>query len=126
MSLGLAALIILAGAVGSCLRYLVGELVPKDPDHFPLGTALVNTSGSFAIGLALGLSSAEVLSPEVTMVFSVGLLGGYTTFSTASVDSVQLAMRKHPTLALTNSILVMTACLLLATVGFWLTSEFLG
>ena len=80
----------LAGGAGAGLRYALDRLVPSR-GGFPLGILLVNVSGSFALGLLTGLGA--VLAPEVLAVVGIGLLGGYTTFSTVSVDSVLLAER---------------------------------
>ena len=80
----------LAGGAGAGLRYLVDRLVPMR-GGFPFGILIVNVSGSFVLGLLTGLGTA--LAPEAAMVLGVGLLGGYTTFSTVSVESALLAER---------------------------------
>lgn len=75
----------LAGGVGAVLRYLADLAVVRLAGRrFPWGILLVNVSGSFAIGLAAGLA------PAALFIVSAGLLGGYTTFSTAMVDTVAL------------------------------------
>ncbi len=80
----------LAGGAGAGLRYLVDRLVPMR-GGFPFGILIVNVSGSFVLGLLTGLATA--LAPEAAMVLGVGLLGGYTTFCTVSVESALLAER---------------------------------
>ncbi len=80
----------LAGGAGAGLRSLVDRLVPMR-GGFPFGILIVNVSGSFLLGLLTGLATA--LAPEAAMVLGVGLLGGYTTFSTVSVESALLAER---------------------------------
>ncbi|MFE7845420.1 fluoride efflux transporter FluC [Microbacterium sp. NPDC057407] len=82
----------LAGGAGAGLRYALDRLVPSR-GGFPLGVLVVNVSGSFALGLLTGLGA--VVAPEVAAVVGVGLLGGYTTFSTVSVESVLLAERRR-------------------------------
>lgn len=79
-----------AGGVGAGLRYLVDALVVGTrPARFPAGILLVNITGSFALGLITGVGTALV-GTEVAWIVGVGLLGGYTTFSTVAVESVLL------------------------------------
>ena len=82
----------LAGGVGAGLRYLVDVLVIGGrPARLPLGTLVVNITGSFALGLLTGFG-AGIIGGNAAWIIGVGLLGGYTTFSTVSVESV-LMMR---------------------------------
>ncbi len=84
----------LAGGVGAGLRYLVDRLLtPRSGVRFPLGILVVNVSGSFALGVITGLGAA--VAPELSFALGVGLLGGYTTFSTVSVETVLLAQRRR-------------------------------
>jgi CrcB protein len=79
----------LAGGIGAGLRYLVDVLViGMRPSRFPLGIFVVNVSGSFALGLLAGLG-AGIVDTEAAWIIGVGLLGGYTTFSTVSVLLLQ-------------------------------------
>ena len=83
----------LGGAVGSVMRYGVARLaVSYWGESTVLGTLIVNVSGSFALGLFLtvALEKASVPTEYRTMI-AVGLLGGYTTFSTLSFEVVRLA-----------------------------------
>ena len=80
----------LAGGVGAGLRYLVDVLVVgARPARFPLGILVVNVTGSFALGILTGLG-AGLVGTDLAWVLGVGLLGGYTTFSTVSVESALL------------------------------------
>lgn len=84
----------LAGGVGAGLRYVVDRwLTPANGARFPLGILVVNVSGSFVLGVITGLGTA--IAPELSLVLGLGLLGGYTTFSTVSVETVLLAQRKR-------------------------------
>ncbi|KYJ97153.1 fluoride efflux transporter FluC [Microbacterium sp. CH1] len=75
----------LAGGVGAVLRYLVDLGVSRLAGRrFPWGILVVNLTGSFALGL---VTSAL---PDAAFVLGAGLLGGYTTFSTAMLDAVAL------------------------------------
>jgi CrcB protein len=84
----------LAGGVGAGLRYVVDRLLTSRRGvRFPVGILVVNVSGSFALGVLTGLGAA--VTPELALVLGLGLLGGYTTFSTVSVETVLLAQRKQ-------------------------------
>ena len=78
----------LGGAAGSILRYAIGLNV--DQSHFPWATLGINLSGAFVLGafltLALGHLSVAVMTP-----IAVGVLGGYTTFSTFAWESFTLS-----------------------------------
>jgi len=84
-------LVAAGGGIGAVLRYLIGIFlaVRLGPD-FPWGTFFVNVTGSFLIGIVLALVEDGILSPEARLFLAVGILGGYTTFSTYSYEAVQL------------------------------------
>ena len=85
-------LIALGGAAGSVLRYGVGRLAM----HYlgagtVVGTFIVNITGSFALGFFLGLAVQRGGVPaDLRAMIAIGLLGGYTTFSTLSYDTLRL------------------------------------
>ena len=80
------------GALGSLLRFLVGRLLPTAPAAMPWSTLGINVAGSFALGLLAGVSFARPdASPALRAFLGVGLLGGFTTFSTFSVETITLA-----------------------------------
>jgi CrcB protein len=85
------ALVGLGGALGAVARYLLGTWIATrvSPD-FPWSTFLINISGSFLIGVILGLATAGQVSTETRLFLAVGVLGGYTTFSTFSYESLEL------------------------------------
>ena len=84
-------LVALGGAIGSAARYLVGAFVANryGPD-FPWGNFIVNVSGSFLIGVILSLIGGGLLPAGTRLFLAVGVMGGYTTFSTYSHESLQL------------------------------------
>jgi CrcB protein len=84
-------LVALGGAIGSAARYLVGALVANQfgPD-FPWGTFIVNVSGSFLIGVILSFVGGGQLPAGARPFLAVGIMGGYTTFSTYSHETLQL------------------------------------
>lgn len=105
----LALLIGLAGATGSTLRFLVDQLVTSAvrrrtsrPDVLPWATFAINTSGSFALGLLTAAASAGAVDGDVRLVLGVGVCGGYTTFSTAMVDTLRLGLQGRRAWAVVN------------------------
>ena len=83
-----ALLIFLGGGTGSVLRYLVGMWI--DSTAFPWATFAVNAVGSFAIGLLGGWASRFGWGETLRLSLTVGLCGGFTTFSTFSKESLAL------------------------------------
>lgn len=83
----------LGGAVGSVLRYKIGEWVQTGSGSgFPYGTLFVNVTGAFVAGLvATVLLERTSVSPEVRTGLLIGVLGGYTTFSSFSLQTLDLA-----------------------------------
>lgn len=103
----------LAGGLGALARLLVDGIVRGwAGSRFPYGTFLVNITGSLLLGLVAGLALAHGLPAEVRTVVGVGFCGGYTTFSTASVETVRLAEQRRYLAAVGNA-----AGTLLATVS---------
>lgn len=82
----------LGGAIGSVARYLVGGwFAARFGASFPYGTFVINVTGSFIIGMFLAFAQERVwLSPYWRLFFAVGVVGGYTTFSTFEYESIRL------------------------------------
>lgn len=83
----------IGAAVGGVLRYVVGQLfLQRFGPGFPYGTLFINISGSFLIGIVaqLALTRAFGITPLVRLLLATGILGGYTTFSTFSLDALTL------------------------------------
>jgi CrcB protein len=112
-----------AGGVGAATRFVVDGLV-KDRlgSAYPWGTTVINVSGSFALGLLTGLALQAVVAPEWKAVLGTGLLGGYTTFSTASVETVRLLAAGRRGAAVANGLGMLVACVGVASLGLWLGS----
>lgn len=88
-------MIILAGSgsfIGGILRYLTQLLFSKFfSDSFPLGTLLINIIGSFLIGIVFSLSEkSDIISQEAKIFIAVGICGGFTTFSSFSIENLFL------------------------------------
>lgn len=83
--------IALGGAAGSLLRYGIGSVVQQRAGAgFPVGTLVVNVTGSLLLGFLMRWLLETTVSPEMRAALTIGLCGGYTTFSTFSADTVRL------------------------------------
>lgn len=115
----------LAGGLGAVLRLLLDGAVTlwsarrASGSVFPCGILAVNLSGSLAIGVATGALMGGSLAGSWWWVIGIGLLGGYTTFSSASFDTIRLLRARRPALALANGIGQLLAAVLLAGLGMW-------
>jgi fluoride exporter len=95
--------IAVGGGLGSILRYIVAVLVTaRTGTGFPWSTLLINITGSLLIGAIAELTQTRVVAVPnfVRLFWMVGVLGGYTTFSTFSLDAVTLVTDRAPLLAL--------------------------
>ena len=87
----LALLICLAGGVGAALRLVLDGLI-RDwvRSTYPVATTIINITGSLLLGLLTGLASQQLLPHQWQLITGTGLLGGYTTFSTTSFETLRL------------------------------------
>ncbi len=84
-------LVAAGGAIGAAARYLAGLwIAARLGASFPWGTFFVNVTGSFLIGIVLVLVEGGTLPAEARLFLAVGILGGYTTFSSFSYETLQL------------------------------------
>jgi CrcB protein len=97
------AVLSVGGALGVNARYWLGAWMNRwASPQFPWATFTINVSGSFAIGFLSMALTRWFPHPHIRLLVLVGFLGGYTTFSTFSFDSLTLWERGSPGLALTN------------------------
>ena len=84
--------IALGSALGGVSRYWIGGMVQRSsPGTFPIGTLIVNLTGSFLIGLILQYSlESGSMNQELRVFLTIGFCGGYTTFSSFSWETLQL------------------------------------
>jgi CrcB protein len=114
--------IALAGGLGALTRFSLDTWVARhNRTGFPLGTILINVTGSFLLGLVAGWMLTGVLGP-VGAVAGTGFLGGYTTFSTASVEGARLLRAGRPWSALLHAGGMLLAGVLAAALGLWLAA----
>jgi len=82
--------VLVAGAIGSLLRYALSRALPVRPGHLPGGVLLVNVIGSGVAGALIGLAERAALDGDLRLVLVTGFCGGLTTFSTWSVETIEL------------------------------------
>ena len=109
----------IGGFIGSIGRYLASGLMHQIfPNiYFPIGTAVVNIIGCFLIGVLTSLAELRsLLSPEMRMFLFIGLLGGFTTFSTFGFETVAF-MRDGEFLHAVGNVLIQV---IIGLSGVWL------
>lgn len=109
--------LIAAGGLGAGVRFLVDRAVSgnRPADAFPAGILLVNLIGSFCLGVIAGLG--DLVPAAWAGVLGIGLLGGFTTFSTVSVDTVRLARSGRRDRAWLNLLGTFAGCVVAASLG---------
>ena len=114
-------LVALAGGVGAIARFVLdGVIRARAGTRLPWGTIAINVSGSLVLGIVTGLAASAALPPEAAIIVGTGFLGGYTTFSTASFETVTLVRDRRHLLAAANGLGVLATCTLIAALGLWL------
>lgn len=102
----------LGGFVGSILRYLISLIPVKEGTVFPIQTFVINIIGAFCIGLIVSLFSKYTTLDQRWLLFlKVGLCGGFTTFSTFSMESLNLFQTNHIFLAILYIFLSVVLCI---------------
>jgi CrcB protein len=113
--------VMLGGALGTGARFWMSEFVAERAgEFFPLGTLVVNVSGSFVIGFSAAFTGAEgpvLVSPRFRQFFMIGVCGGYTTFSSFSLQTLDFAHDGDWLKALLNTVLSFACCLAAVWLG---------
>ena len=111
-------LVALAGGLGAVARFLVDGVVDSLSRRatIPMGTVVINVSGSFLLGLVTGWWA----DPGLRLVLGTGFVGGYTTFSTASVEAARLAMSGRGWAAVAQAAGMVVLSVNAAALGLWL------
>lgn len=111
----------LGGAIGSVARFWISGIVAERwGQTFPFGTLAVNVTGSLIIGAFAALTDPEgrwLVSPSFRQFFMIGVCGGYTTFSSFSLQTLALAQDGEWLRAMANSIASFALCLLAVWLG---------
>lgn len=114
-------LVMLGGAIGAGLRYLVGlTTVRLFGPAFPWGTLTVNLVGGLAMGLLAGWVVRVGGADGARLFLGVGVLGGFTTFSSFGLDTVSLVQRGAPGIAFAYVMASVIGAIVLTFAGIWL------
>jgi fluoride exporter len=114
-------LLLVGGGMGALLRFVVdGHVRTNSRREFPWGTILINASGSLLLGLITGLALAHHASTNARLIVGTGFCGGYTTFSTASFETVRLIEERRIFHALLQCLGNLFLSLGFAALGLWL------
>lgn len=115
----------LFGAAGCIGRYLVsGWTYRLVSQGFPWGTLIVNLVGSLLLGLVMeGALRHDLVSPQIRVGITVGFMGGFTTFSTFSLETLRLMEEGSLVQAGANAGLNLVLCVIGAACGVWLARQ---
>ena len=107
-------------AAGAWLRWALGILLNLMVPEIPLGTLVANLVGGYLIGLAVAVfEQAASFAPELRLLIITGFLGGLTTFSSFSAESVQLIGSGRYGWAAAHTLLHLAGSLLMTALGIW-------
>jgi CrcB protein len=112
----------LGGAIGTIARFWLDNVVSNRFGRtFPMGILTINVTGSFIIGLFAALTDTDgrwLVNPTVRTFFMIGICGGYTTFSSFSLNTLNLAREGQWLYAGANVVLSIVFCLLAVWLGY--------
>ena len=115
-------LVMIGGAIGCGCRYLVGALALRQlGSGYPFGTLIVNLLGGFLMGLLAGVLARpqllDLASDNLRLIVGVGMLGGFTTFSAFSLETVDMLIRGQPTMAAAYAVCSVAGSVLMLFAG---------
>ena len=110
----------LGGALGAIFRYGI-SLIPLK-NHFPILTLITNILGAFIIGMVVGLFTKERISPSINLFLKTGVCGGFTTFSSFSLETLTLLEDGFYALAVVYAMVSIIGCV----IGVYLGKTIVG
>lgn len=117
-----AALAAIAGGFGALARYGLDTALARRLSDGWHRLLVINIGGSALLGVLAGLASAQVVHPEIQLIVGAGFLGGYTTFSAASLATVELAEERRWPATLLSSLGMLVSSSAAAALGLVLGS----
>ena len=119
------ALLAIAGGAGAAARFFVDGLLRTHlRTKFVWATTIVNVSGSLVLGVLTGIALANFAPHEIGIVLGTGFLGGYTTFSTASYETLQLIRQRRLGASLMSGFGMLVIAVIAALLGLWMGAGF--
>ena len=117
-------MVLVGGGVGALARYVLGtEIAARVGGRFPLGTLVINVTGSFLIGLLMTLFTERFQPhPNWRLLLVVGVLGGYTTFSTFEYETFRAVQEGSKWIGMLNAV----GSVVLGYIAVWLGSAIIG
>src|SRR5690348_3323846 len=117
-------MVLLGGGAGALARYVVGAAIAERfGGRFPVGTLVINVTGSFFIGFLMSLFTERLQPhPNWRLLLVVGVLGGYTTFSTFEYETFRAVQDGGKWMGLLN----VAASVLLGYIAVWLGAAIVG
>lgn len=113
-------LLALAGGLGAAVRFMLDGLIrARVRTALPWATIFINVSGSLLLGFLAGLVMEGQAPESLQLILGTGFLGGYTTFSTASLETIRLVQSGRMGLALVNGLGSMAVSVAAAAAGVW-------
>jgi CrcB protein len=116
------------GGLGALGRYVVSRTIDQkfaaNLNGFPIGVLVVNAAGALLIGFLFGLFEAYAVSAKMRLLVITGFLGGWTTFSTYSLDTARLFSSGSLKQALLNIVLNNALCIILVFAGMNISKTF--
>lgn len=123
----IAFLVALGGGLGAATRFLVDTLIARHNRlSVPLGTLAINVTACLLLGLLTGLALDHPGHDGLQVALAVGFLGGYSTFSTASVEAARLLLAGRAPIAGLQAVGMLVVSVSAAVVGLMITSGFDG
>jgi fluoride exporter len=121
-------LVCLGGAIGTAARYLVSMWAPALlGSSFPFGTLIVNGLGSFLLAFIMHVGgTTEILSPDLRVMLTTGVMGGFTTYSTFNYETTEYLREGAWMLATANILATVLICLAAGFAGLALARVFVG
>jgi CrcB protein len=121
-------LVCLAGGAGTGARYLLGGWIQRVMGaSFPYGTITINAVGSFLISILMYLGlEKQAIGPDLRIVLTTGVMGGFTTYSTFNYETLRLAQQGAWPLAALNLMVTVVVCLVAGVLGLVLARAVTG
>ncbi|MGI9823491.1 fluoride efflux transporter CrcB [Agromyces sp. Marseille-Q5079] len=112
--------VLVAGSAGAVIRFALSRALPVRPGHLPGGILIVNVVGSGIAGAVIGLAERAAIGGDLQLILVTGFCGGLTTFSTWSVETIELLDGGRWRAAILNVLLTLVLGAATATIAYLL------